>query len=414
MARTAAVLSEGARVTDYISLGVIAEKVPRSVLDRILEETGKQSRRQRKLPAHVVMYYVIALALFMNVSYGEVLRCLVEALRWLGLPVDELRRTGKSGISQARSRLGSEPMQRLYAQIVKPVALRSTGGAWYQDWRLVSMDGTTLDVADQEENAAAFGRPGASRGASSFPQIRLVSLVEGGTHVLFGAVHGPYSHAETTLAQRVASALEPGMLCSADRGYFSYELWTRSASTGAELLWRLKGNVATDCEERLEDGSYLTTVYPSAKHRRRKQSGVRIRVIEYALEGLEGAAPLYRLATTILDVQKAPAVELAALYHERWEIENAFDELKVHLRGARIVLRSKTPDLVIQELYGLLIAHFAIRALMHEAAQKAEIDPDHLSFVHAVRVIRRHVITAAAFPPSRVDALGGKGSGGNP
>lgn len=413
MARTAAVLSDGARVTDYISLGVIAETVPRELLDQILEETGKQSQRQRKLPAHVVMYYVIALALFMNVSYGEVLRCLVEALRWLGLPVDELRRTGKSGISQARSRLGSEPMRRLYEQIAQPVAQHATRGAWYRHWRLVSLDGTTLDIADQEENAAAFGRPGASRGASSFPQVRLVSLVECGTHVLFGAAQGPYSVGETTLAQHVVGSLEAGMLCSADRGYFSYALWTRSASTGADLLWRLKSNVATDCEEILEDGSYWTTIYPTSKHRRRKDGGVRVRVIEYALEGIEGAEPTYRLATTILDHRQAPAADLAALYHERWEIENAFDELKVHLRAARIVLRSKTPDLVIQELYGLLIAHFAIRALMHEAAQKAEIDPDSLSFVHAVRVIRRHVITVAAFPPSlHVGRLGDEGSGG--
>ncbi|MCG8454896.1 MAG: IS4 family transposase [Holophagales bacterium] len=413
MARTAAVLSEGARVTDYISLGVIAEKVPRSVLDRILQETGKQSRRQRKLPAHVVMYYVIALALFMNVSYGEVLRCLVDALRWLGLPVEDLRRTGKSGISQARSRLGSEPMRRLYEEIATPVAERSTQGAWYRDWRLVSMDGTTLDVADQEENAAAFGRPGASRGASSFPQMRLVALVECGTHVLFGAAQGPCSMGEKTLAQDAVGALKTGMLCSADRGYFSYELWDRSASTGADLLWRLKSNVATDCEEPLEDGSYLTTIYPTSKHRRRRQDGVKIRVIEYALEGIEGTEPVYRLATTILEDQRAPAADLAALYHERWEIENAFDELKAHLRGARIVMRSKTPDLVIQELYGLLIAHYAIRALMHEAAQQAEIDPDALSFVHAVRVIRRHAITIAAFPPSDPGAPRGLGSGGD-
>lgn len=412
MARTAAVLSDGARVTDYISLGVIAEKVPRPVIDQILEETGKQSKRQRQLPAHVVMYYVIALALFMNVSYGEVLRCLVDALRWLGLPVDGMRRTGKSGISQARSRLGSEPMRRLYEEIAKPVAQRSTRGAWYRDWRLVAMDGTTLDVADEKVNAAVFGRPGAARGKSCFPQVRLVSLVECGTHVLFGAAQGSYAVGEKTLAQDVVGALETGMLCTADRGYFSYDLWNRAAATGADLLWRLSSHVATQCEQRLEDGSYVTSIYPG-KGRKRKKNAVKIRVIEYSLEDIEGAEPLYRLATTILDDQRAPAAELAALYHERWEIENAFDELKVHLRGPRIVLRSKTPDLVVQELYGLLTAHFAIRALMHEAAQKAEIDPDELSFVHAVRVIRRHAITAAAFPPSDDDAFGGSSLGGD-
>lgn len=414
MARTPATLSEGARVTDYISLGVVAEKVPRSLLDRILEETGKQSQRQRRLPAHVVMYYVIALALFMNVSYGEVLRCLVEALRWLGLPVDELRRTGKSGISQARSRLGPEPMRLLYEEIAKPVAQDSTQGAWYREWRLVAMDGTTLDVADEKVNAAAFGRPGTARGKSGFPQVRLVSLVECGTHVLFGAAQGPYSVAEKTLACDVVSALKPRMLCSADRGYFSYDLWSRAAATGADLLWRLSKHIATKCEQRLADGSYLTSIYPSQKDRKRKRNAIKIRVIEYALEGIEGAEPVYRLASTILDVQEAPAAELAALYHERWEIENAFDELKIHLRGPRIVLRSKTPELVIQELYGLLIAHFVIRALMHEAAQNAKIDTDALSFVHAVRVLRRHAITAVAFPPSEADAPSRSNPGGDP
>lgn len=400
MARTAAVLTAGTRVTDYVTLGVVAQKIPRSAVDRVLDETGKQSQRQRQLPAHVVMYYVIALALFMDVAYGEVLRCLVEALGWLGLPVERLRTTGKSGISQARSRLGSEPVRRLYEQVVQPLAEKQTQGAWYRDWRLISLDGTTLDVADQQANAEAFGRPGASRGGSCFPQIRLVSLLECGTHVLFGASVGPYGAGESTLAQDAIRSLKPGMLCLADRGYFSYALWTSSASTGADLLWRLKSNVATDCLTRLSDGSYLTQIYRSSKHRRHGREPVTIRVIEYTLEGLGDAEPLYRVATTILDEAQAPAADLAALYHERWEIENAFDELKVHLRGPRIVLRSKTPELVIQELYGLLLAHFAVRALMHEAALEAGIDPDRLSFTHSVRVLRRKAITVAAFPPS--------------
>lgn len=403
MARTAAVLTAGTRVTDYVSLGVIAQKIPRSLIEQVLEETGRQSRRHRQLPAHVVVYYVIALALFMDAAYGEVLRCLVEALGWLGLPVDHLRKTGKSGISQARSRLGSEPMKRLYEQTARPVALPDTQGAWYRHWRLISLDGTTFDIADQHANAAAFGRPGASRGGSCFPQVRLVSLLECGTHVLFGAVSGPYSVGESTLAKDVARSLRPEMLCLADRGYFSYALWEQAAATGADLLWRLRGNVATDCLTRLEDGSYLTKIYSSTKHRRKDRDPITIRVVEYTLKGVADAETIYRVATTILDEQAAPAADLAALYHQRWEIETAFDELKVHLRGARIVLRSKTPDLVTQELYGLLLAHFAVRALMHEAALEADLDPDRLSFLHSVRVIRRKAITAAAFPPSATD-----------
>jgi hypothetical protein len=189
------------------------------------------------------------------------------------------------------------------------------------------------------------------------------------------------------------------MLCLADRYFFSFELWQQARATGSELLWRIRKNVRLPCEQRLADGSYLSRIYPSQQDRQRQRHGVVVRVIDYRLEGVAGAEPMYRLVSTILDPQKAPAPELAALYHERWEIETALDELKTHLRGARIVLRSKRPDLVRQEFYGLIMAHFAIRGLMHEAALKADEDPDRLSFVHAVRVIRRKLQSFPAIPP---------------
>jgi Insertion element 4 transposase N-terminal/Transposase DDE domain len=406
MARSVAGLPAGARVTDYISLGVVAQKIPQAVVREVLRQEGRESRRQRQLPAHVVVYYVIALALFMGVSYGEVLRCLVEAMRWLGLPVERIRQTGRSGISQARSRLGAAPMRRLFDQVVAPLATAQTLGAWYRHWRLVSMDGTTLDVADEQGNVEAFGRPGASRGASSFPQLRLVVLAESGTHVLFAAADGASSQSEVALAPQLIPHLHAGMLCIADRHFFGYELWRSAAARGAELLWRLRSNVAVAEDRRLSDGSYLSRIYRSTTDRRHGHEPITVRVIEYTLDGVEPSEPIYRLATTILDPQEAPAVELAAVYHQRWEVEGAFDELKVHLRGPRIVLRSKTPDLVRQELYGLLLAHFAVRALMHEAALKAAVDPDELSFTHSVRVLRRHAITVAAFPPSVDDPDG--------
>lgn len=401
MARTVAGLPAGVRVTDWISLGVLTDCFPAARIHRILEETGRQSQRQRQLPAHVVVYYVIALALYMNVSYGEVLRCLLEGLEWLGLPVGRVRRTGRSGISQARSRLGVEPLRRLYEGSVEPIATAETQGAFYRQWRVISIDGTTLDAADTEENEAGLGRPGASRGASAFPKIRLVSLVENGTHVLFGARLGSYATSERSLAARgVLGSLRPGMLCLADRGFFSFALWGQAAQSGADLLWRVTKSAILLVEQRLTDGSYLSRVYPSQQARRRKEDGVVVRVIEYALEGVDNAEPLYRLITTALDPQTAPAEELAALYHERWEIETAFDEFKTHLRGAQIVLRSKMPELVHQELYGLLLAHFAVRRLMHDAALRADLDPDVLSFVHAVRVVRRKLPSAVAIPPS--------------
>jgi hypothetical protein len=400
VARTVAELPPGARITDYISLGVITKTFPLSSIGPVLSETGTASVRQRDLPAQVVVYYVIALALYMQSSYREVLRCLLEAVQWLRDPSVGVRVAGKSGISQARTRLGWEPLRQLHDELVKPVAVRSTRGAWYRSWRLVSLDGSTLDVADEKANEEAFSRPGASRGSSAYPQIRFVSLVENGTHVLFGSQMDGYRTGEITLAKAVLPRLRKGMLCLADRNFFGFELWQLARGTGADLLWRMKKNMRMACEKRLPDGSYLSRVYPSERDWRHKSNGVVLRVIDYRLEGIEGSEPIYRLATTILDPVKAPADELAALYHQRWEIETAFDELKTHLRGAKIVLRSKTPDLVRQEFYGLMMAHFAIRGLMHEAALKADEDPDRLSFLHAVRVIRRKMTVYGAIPPS--------------
>ena len=265
---------------------------------------------------------------------------------------------------------------------------------------MVSLDGSCLDVADTAANDAAFGRPGASRGESAFPQLRFVALVENGTHVLFGARLGGFEEGETTLAHDALPALRPGMLCLADRQFFGHALWQEAAATGADLLWRVKRNVRLPRETVLGDGSYLTIIYPSEKNRRHRVEGVRVRTIEYRLEGVADAEPLYRLVTTILDPAQAPAAELAALYHERWEIEGALAELKTHLRGARVVLRSKTPALVRQEFWGLLLAHFAVRGLMHEAALRADEDPDRLSFLHAVRVVRRKLPLFAALSPS--------------
>src|SRR6202790_3320763 len=400
MARTLASLPAGSRITDYVSLGVVAKTFPLDKIRGVLVSTGKQSVRQRDLPAHVVVYYVIALALYMQSSYREVLRCLLEGIQWLLEPSAPINVAGNSGISQARTRLGWEPLRQLHDEVVRPVAVAATKGAWYRGWRLVSIDGSTLDVADEKGKDEAFGRPGASRGESAYPKIRFVSLVENGTHVLFGSRMADYATSEVALAKTVLPGLRKGMLCLADRGFFGFEMWKQAAATGADLLWRVRKNIVLPCEKRLPDGSYLSRIYPTQQDQRRARNGVVVRVIEYRLEGVEGAEPLYRLATTILDHELAPAAELAALYHERWEIETAFDELKTHLRGSRIVLRSKTPDLVRQEFYGLLMAHFAIRGLMHEAALKADKDPDRLSFLHAVRVIRRKIASYGAIPPS--------------
>jgi hypothetical protein len=269
----------------------------------------------------------------------------------------------------------------------------------------VSLDGTTFDLSDTEANEEAFGRPASSRGANAtgaFPQLRLVGLLETGTHVVFGAAIGRYSDSEVTLVRDVVPALRPNMLCLADRGFLGFDLWRETLPTGAALVWRASDNRSFPVDERFDDGSYRSTLRWNAYCRSTDRTPIPVRVIDYTLPDVAGAKPLYRVATTLLDPKEAPAAELAALYHERWEIENAFDELKTHLRGARVVLRSKTPALVRQEAYGFLLAHYAVRDLMHQAALSVTPrarDPDTLSFVHAVRVIRRTLPRVSALPP---------------
>lgn len=409
MAGREAGLPKGTRLTDYVSLGVLAKEFSIEKIDAVLKATGKASVRQRDLPARVVMYYVIAMALYMHVSCREVLRCLLEGARWLFGGMIEIRVAGKAGISQARGRLGVEPVLRLHDEVVRPIAVRgrasTTKGAWYRQWRVVSLDGSTMEVADTKENAGVFGRPKTPRGQSGYPQLRFVSLVENGTHVLFGSRMASYDTSEMALARQVGKNLHKDMLCVADRAFFGYQFWKEMSATGAALVWRARKHLCLPCIKRFRDGSYLSRIYASQKDRRDDREAIMVRVIEYRLEGMAEAEPFYRLVTTILQPSQAPARELAALYHERWEIENALDELKTHLRGAHIVLRSKRPELVRQEFYGIMMAHFALRGLMHEAAQKGDIDPDRLSYVHAVRVIRRKIATFVALPPSTSGSL---------
>jgi len=316
--------------------------------------------------------------------------------------------------------LGWEPLKRLFETTAEPIATKQTKGAWYRKWRLVSLDGSTLDVADNLDNETAFGRPAASRGSSAYPQIRFAALLENGTRVLFAARMDGCRSSETKLTGELLPSLKEGMLCLADRYFLGYELWRNAKATGADLLWRGRKNLRLDVDRRLSDGSYLSRIYLGTPDWRHKRNGIVVRVIDYVLEGVANTEPIYRLVTTILDPDDAPARELAALYHERWDIETAFDELKTHLRGRQIILRSKTPDLVRQEFYGLLLAHFAIRGLMHEAAAGVGEDPDELSFMHAVRVIRRRLPRFAAIPPSGPghvspgNAEGNTGGKGNP
>lgn len=396
MARKRKTLPKEIDVAHLISTGVLARTCPRALIDEVLAQTGRASRRNRTLPAPAVVYYVMALALWREAPLEEVLRVVCEGLHWLGRDEQGIQ-ASKSAISQARTRLGSDTMRRLAERVLAPIAAPDAPGSWYRGLRVMAIDGSTFAVPDERANADYFGYPGASRGQSAFPQVRLLGLVECGTHAVTAAEIGPLSDSEQALTERLLSkSLDDNMLILADRGFYGFKLWQHACASGAQLAWRVKANLKLAVETLLSDGSYLSTVYDSTG----RSHGQTVRVVDYALA--DTAVPTdshYRIITNILDAQQAPALELAALYHERWEIESVFDEIKTHLRGASTVLRSKKPELVEQELWGLLLAHFAVRQLMAQAAWERTLDPDKLSFVHAVRVIKRKLPQAAAFPP---------------
>jgi hypothetical protein len=383
-------------------MGVLAKALPRRQIDAVLGATGTASRRERKLPAHVVVYYIVALGLYLRTSCAEVLAELLEGLRYVtGRRVVEMV-ASRGGITRARSRLGPAPLRALFAAVVRPVAVQRgahrTRGAWYRRWRLVAVDGSTLEVPDTSANLAAFGRPRAARGQSAYPQLRFVGLVEGGTHLVFAAEWGAYPTSEGKLAEQLWPRLRANMLCLADRGFLNYAHWQQARASGAALVWRLKQRWTFPRLAELPDGSYLSRLYPTAADRHHDRHGVPVRVIEYQLRGVADAEPVYRLVTSILDPTTAPAAELAALYPHRWEIELTLGEVKTHLRGGRgVTLRSKTPALVEQEFYGLLLAHYAVRLLMHEAARQADESPHRLSFTHAVHIVRRKLAGPGAF-----------------
>ena len=400
MARTRKALPAKVDVAHLISAGVLASVCPRALIEEVLADTGKASQRERLLPAPAVVYYVMALALWREAPLEEVLRVVCEGLQWLGGGQAEAVQASKSAISQARTRLGSEAMRQLAERVLRPLAAPGAPGAWYRGLRVMALDGSCMDVADEADNAQFFGYPGASRGQSAFPQARVLGLVECGTHAVVAAGIAPYSHSERAMAAQLLQRpkLTTDMLVLADRNFYGFKLWRTACATGAKLAWRVTSTLKLPVQQMLSDGSYLSTVFDSSDHARRL--GQTVRVIEYTLH--DSATPVqdsHRLVTNILDPQEAPALELAALYHERWEIEGVFDEFKTHLRANSTVLRSKTPELVQQELWGLLLAHFAIRQLMVQAAWPRGLDPDRLSFTHAVRVIKRKMPQAAAVPP---------------
>ena len=391
----------GRRLSDLVSVGVLCRTFPPELVDEVIAEAGRTEQRHRSLPARSMAYFAIGMALHSEGSYEDVLGLLTDGLSWSTGEDEPVRLPSKSAIFQARARLGFEPMQALFGRVAVPVATAATPGAWCGGRRLVAIDGATLDVADTAENAEWFGRPGVAKGEqSAFPQARVVALAECGTHVMFDAVVGKYSTAENTMAAELFERLEPNMLVLADRGFCGYPLWNKAQATGADLLWRASSTMKPRYVETLSDGSWLAELRPSSGPGR-DAAALLIRVIDYTIDDGRPNDDTYRLFTTILDPADVSATDLAVAYAQRWEIEGTFDELKTHQRGPRTVLRSKSPALVLQEIWGHLCCHYAIRTLMCEAAAHANIDPDRVSFVAALRIARRSVAQTRAFSPSR-------------
>ena len=353
------------RLSDLVSVGVLTRVFPPDLVDEVIAGTGRTEQRHRALPARVMAYFAIGMALSAEGSYEDVLSQLTDGLAWSSGWEESYRLPSKSAIFQARQRLGSEPMAALFARVARPIGTDATAGAWLAGRRMVAVDGTCLDVADTVENAEFFGRPGVSKGErAAFPQTRMVALAECGTHAVFAAEIGKYSQSEATLTGPLLDQLEPGMLLMADRGYFSYALWRTAIATGADLLWRVSPDRSGPKPAHagdLPDGSWLAHLRRSTPASARNEEPMLVRVVDYAIDDGRENPTTYRLLTTLLDPAEATATDLAAAYAQRWEIESTFDELKTHQRGPRTVLRSKSPDLVLQEIWGHLCCHYAIR-----------------------------------------------------
>ncbi|WP_227997292.1 IS4 family transposase [Nocardia australiensis] len=389
------------RLSDLVSVGLLTRVFPADVVDEVIAEAGRTQQRHRALPARVMAYFSIGMALHSEGSYEDVFAQLTDGLSWSSGWSQSWSPPSKSAIFQARSRLGYEPVRDLFFRVARPVAGVDTPGSWLAGRRLVAIDGTCLDLADTPGNAEFFGRPASSRGEkSAYPQARLVAVAECGTHAVFDAVTGPCATSETEMARELCGRLTPGMLVLADRGFYGFTLWRQAAATGADLLWRVKTNLRPQHVETLPDGSWLARIVPTSGVNRAKTAPSMVRVIDYTLDDGREHPEQYRLLSTILDPDQAGAHDLALAYAQRWEIENTFDELKTHQRGPRAVLRSKSPELVQQEIWGHLCCHYAIRTLMLDAATQGGHDPDRISFTAALRITRRS-LSHSTFPPSQ-------------
>ena len=370
-----------------LSMQALAQAIPRTEIEAALTHERAWHERERKLSMVAVVLILIAMNLYRPFSIGHVMRKVAQGLRFIW-PEPDYAVAKANALSYRRYQLGAPAMVRLFKQVARPVATEETRGAFLFGLRLMALDGTKEDLPDTPENQAVFGRPKTGRGRCAFPQVRCVYLAESGTHVICDAGFWPIRESERTGGFRLLRSVEPGMLLMWDRGFHSFDMVQAAIDRGADVLTRLPAHVKPKVIRRLDDGSSLVRLLPSDYARRSRGEQLVVRLIEYTItdEALPGHGECHRLITTVLDPDEAPALDLACAYHERWEIELVIDEVKTHQLASQR-LRSHKPVGVIQELYGLLLAHYAVRFLMHQAALKADVDPDRLSFTHCVRVI---------------------------
>jgi hypothetical protein len=399
MARSKAGLGVGARFADYLSAGLLARAFPSEIINEVLDTHQCNSERVRAFPASAVVYYTMALSLYSEAAYEDVFAAVAQGLAWKDKTPFAPVAVVKSAISKARSRLKWQALQALSQRCCRPLATPEHAHAFFAGYRLVAMDGSNFDVADEKENVDVFGYPGSRTGHAGYPQAQCAILMECASHAILDAELGAYKQAEWEVAAPLLRSLTPDMLCLADRGFVGYAHWRAGVETGAQLLWRMPKNLILPVEKMLDDGSYLSSLYPSASDRKKRINGMAVRVIEYALPQVPDSEPMYRLLTTLHDERETPAHLLAALYHERWEVELVFDELKTHLVQRRRVFRSKTPELVRQEFYGWMMAHYAVRWLMYQGARQAGIPERTLSFAANVQLLRRSLPQAATISP---------------
>jgi hypothetical protein len=383
-----------------LSLASIMRVIPPRKVKEALKVTGTASVRNRLLPAPMVVYLVLMLALYAEVSVRENMAILLEHLRAV-FGRENVKRPADSAVSKARQRLGAKPFRWLFEQVARPLGDANLAGCFWRKFRVVAADGTTADLQDTAENRERFGLHHNQHGTVGYPQMKAVVLMECGTRLPLACATGRNDAYEPGLFDQIAAFLKKNMLMLADRAYFDYLRWKTCAARAGALVWRVKSPLILKPIKTFADGSYLARIRPSSKLTRkglcRKDESLNARVIEYRPlfeDGTEG--DIVRLITTLLEPAQAHAEELARLYTERWSEETSFDELKTHLRGPKRILRSPLPDLVEQEWYGFLLTYYVVRATIVEAARREDASPQSYSFVAAVRIIKRRI----AFSPS--------------